>query len=111
MWIKICGITTVEDAATAVRAGANTIGLNFYEASQRYITPGQARLIANKVSKDVDVVICPPFTSLEKVHDLIKNTAIKLGAQNTNKHEAGAYTGEISPSMIKSIDFTGFFTN
>ena len=56
MWIKICGITTVEDATTVVRAGANAIGLNFYEASQRYITPDQARLIANTVSKDVDVV-------------------------------------------------------
>ncbi len=56
MWIKICGITTVEDAATVVRAGANAIGLNFYQASQRYVTPNQARLIANQVSEDVDVV-------------------------------------------------------
>jgi phosphoribosylanthranilate isomerase len=39
MWVKICGITTPGDAAAAVRAGADAIGLNFHPASKRFVTP------------------------------------------------------------------------
>ncbi|GBD87797.1 bifunctional PGK/TIM [bacterium BMS3Abin03] len=50
-----------------------------------------------------DVIVCPPYTSLNEVHALIKNTKVKLGAQNMFYEESGAYTGEISPSMLKSV--------
>lgn len=56
MWIKICGITTVEDALTVADAGASAIGLNFYRASPRCVTRAQARLITDRVSEDIDVV-------------------------------------------------------
>lgn len=49
-----------------------------------------------------DVILCPPFTSLTEVHSLIKNSKIKLGAQNMHFEESGAFTGEISASMLKS---------
>jgi|SRR5690554_459388 len=49
-----------------------------------------------------DVIICPPFTSLSEANSLIKNTVIKLGAQNVYHEDSGAYTGEISPQMLKS---------
>ena len=45
--IKICGITNVEDAIAAVDAGADAIGLNFYEKSPRYITVQQARVVTD----------------------------------------------------------------
>lgn len=48
--IKICGITCVEDAQTAVDAGANALGFNFYGKSPRFITPELAREIAAQVS-------------------------------------------------------------
>lgn len=51
----------------------------------------------------VEVIICPPFTSLETASALIKNTAIKLGAQNMYFEKNGAFTGEISASMLKSV--------
>lgn len=48
-----------------------------------------------------EVVVCPPFTSLDTVNTLIKNSAIKLGAQNMYYEENGAYTGEISATMLR----------
>ncbi|MCZ2147930.1 MAG: phosphoribosylanthranilate isomerase [Bryobacterales bacterium] len=44
--IKVCGITTAEDAAAAVAGGATAIGFNFYPKSKRYITPEAAAGIA-----------------------------------------------------------------
>lgn len=51
--------------------------------------------------KNVDIVICPPFTLLHEVKDLMKGSNIKLGAQNMHYEDYGAFTGEISPSMLK----------
>jgi triosephosphate isomerase len=55
------------------------------------------------INKDVDVLICPPLTSLYAVNDALKCSDIKLGAQNMHYEEHGAYTGEVSPSMLKDI--------
>ncbi len=49
------------------------------------------------------VVICPPFTSLSAVAREIRGTNIKLGAQNMYCREEGAFTGEISPLMLRCI--------
>ncbi len=54
--IKICGITTPEDAALAVEAGADAIGLNFYEQSPRCVTVTRAAEIAQAVPEGVDLV-------------------------------------------------------
>ena len=50
-----------------------------------------------------EVIVCPPFTSLTDVNSLIKDTQVKLGAQNMFYEDSGAYTGEISASMLKSV--------
>ena len=55
------------------------------------------------VIANVDKVICPPFTSLAAVKELIKGSSIKLGAQNLYFEEKGAYTGEISPLMLAEL--------
>ena len=52
---------------------------------------------------NVDKVICPPFISLAAVGELIKESSIKLGAQNIYFVERGAYTGEISPLMLADL--------
>ena len=52
---------------------------------------------------DVDVVVCPPFTSLESVGKAIDGSLIKLGAQNMHHEASGAYTGEISAQMLRAI--------
>ncbi len=50
-----------------------------------------------------DVVVCVPFVDLMAVSEAIKGTKINLGAQNMHFEEAGAFTGEISPSMLKEL--------
>lgn len=52
---------------------------------------------------DVDVVLCVPFVSLAGVGNAIKGTSIKLGAQNMHFENCGAYTGEISGTMLKEM--------
>jgi triosephosphate isomerase len=52
---------------------------------------------------NVEKVICPPFVSLAAIKELLKGSTIKLGAQNLYFEEKGAYTGEISPSMVADL--------
>ena len=51
----------------------------------------------------VDSIICPPFTALAPVAELVKESHICVGAQNLYWEERGAYTGEISPLMIAEL--------
>ena len=53
--------------------------------------------------KEVDIVVCPPFTALSDVSKEILNSNIRLGAQNMNEHNFGAYTGEIAAGMLKEF--------
>ncbi len=53
--------------------------------------------------EDVEIVVCPPFTSLSVARDLVENTNIVLGAQNMHWEEKGAYTGEISANMLLTL--------
>lgn len=50
-----------------------------------------------------DVLICPPFTSLYEAKKIIDGSIIKLGAQNMFYEDSGAFTGEISAPMLKSV--------
>jgi len=51
----------------------------------------------------IEKVLCPPFTALAAVKGLLESTTIRLGAQNMYWEERGAYTGEISPLMLKEL--------
>jgi triosephosphate isomerase len=53
--------------------------------------------------KEVDIVVCPPFTALESVSKVILDSNIRLGAQNMSEHNVGAYTGEIAAVMLKEF--------
>jgi len=53
--------------------------------------------------KEIDIVVCPPFTALSDVSKAILNTNIRLGAQNMSEHNFGAYTGEIAAGMLKEF--------
>ena len=53
--------------------------------------------------KEVDIVVCPPFTALGEVSRAILNSNVRLGAQNMSEHGYGAYTGEIAAGMLKEF--------
>ncbi len=53
--------------------------------------------------KEVEVAVAPPFTSLHAVHKELEDTSIRLAAQNLYWEEKGAFTGEISPLMLKEV--------
>jgi triosephosphate isomerase (TIM) len=50
---------------------------------------------------NIEKIVCPPFISLLPVYGLLEGTQTKIGAQNLYFEEKGAYTGEISPLMLK----------
>ncbi len=50
-----------------------------------------------------DIVICPNFTCLSKVKEIVSGTNISLGAQNMHHEDSGAFTGETSSSMLKDV--------
>ena len=52
---------------------------------------------------DVDVVLCPPFTAMAAVAETLEGSAISYGAQNMHWETSGAFTGEISPLMLRSL--------
>jgi len=54
-------------------------------------------------STEVEVVVCPPFTALKSVSDVLTDSQIKLGCQNMSSEDDGAYTGEISHTMLKEL--------
>ena len=64
-----------------------------------------AQSILNKfVPKDTKLILCPPFIHLKNIDNIIKDVnGISLGAQNCHQEENGAYTGETSPLMLKSV--------
>ena len=53
--------------------------------------------------KEMDIVVCPPFTALSDVSKEIMNSNIRLGAQNMSEHNYGAYTGEVAVGMLKEF--------
>jgi triosephosphate isomerase len=53
--------------------------------------------------KEVDMVVCPPYTALAEVSRTILESNIRLGAQNMSEHNHGAYTGEIAAGMLKEF--------
>jgi len=82
-----------------VIAGNWKMNMNLHQ-SQKLVSE-----ILNGLGKDskVEVIVCPPFTSLSEVNSLLKGTQVKLGAQNMYYEESGAYTSEISADMLKSV--------
>ena len=58
----------------------------------------------SEIGENPKVVVCPPFTNISAVYDVLKNSNIGLGAQNCHYLEKGAFTGEISLPMLKELN-------
>jgi triosephosphate isomerase len=74
-----------------------------------YGTLAEARPLAMGVRdglrrvKDVEAVLCPPFTALAVVGEILAGSAIALGAQNCHPEATGAHTGEVAPPMLVEL--------
>ena len=55
--------------------------------------------------KEVDIVVCPPYTALSDVSREIIDSNLRLGAQNMSEQSVGAYTGEIAAEFLKEFLF------
>lgn len=76
--VKICGITSAADARSAATAGADAIGLVFYEQSPRVVTIGQAVKIANAVGPYVTVVGLFVNASPKRVFDVLQQVPLHV---------------------------------
>lgn len=63
----------------------------------------QIKVLVSEDAARVEVVVCPPFTSLFSVGEVLKGTGIALGAQDVSWADEGAYTGAISAAMLKDL--------
>lgn len=52
---------------------------------------------------DIEIVVCPPFTALSDVHEVLTESNIALGAQDLYWEDSGAFTGEVSAPMLKEV--------
>jgi triosephosphate isomerase len=74
-----------------------------YNLQQSVIFIQQLKEELIKKERNAEVIICPNFIVLSEAKKIIKNSPIKLGAQNIYYEESGAFTGETSADMIKSV--------
>ncbi len=99
--VKVCGITRVEDALSAIRLGANAIGFVFWSKSSRYITPDSVREI---------VLALPPFVTtvgvyVDPTQEWVEETAVAGGLSLLQFHgdEAPEFCEQFSLPYIKAI--------
>ena len=90
-WVKICGMTNLEDALTAVEAGADAVGFVFYEKSPRRISVEAAREIVERLPENVEkvgVFVNEVEGTLCDVADRTGVTAIQMHGDNEDPHVA-----------------------
>ena len=99
--VKICGITTPEDAAMAVAAGANAIGVNLWPGSKRHVTPESARDVLAAVPAGVlkvGVFVDAPVDEVERCVE-------ELGLDRAQLHgdEAPAHFGHLDARLVRAV--------
>jgi len=100
-WIKICGVTSVQDAEHVVRSGANAIGLNFIHGSKRRLTFEQARPIIDALRGRIELVAVVANPTDSEVSELREG----LGIEWLQLHgdEPAARVSRLLPSAFKAV--------
>jgi phosphoribosylanthranilate isomerase len=99
--VKICGITRPDDAVIAVSAGADAIGLVFYEPSPRYVTPAQACDIARHVAPFVSIVGL--FVNADPATVAATIEQVPLSLLQFHGQESNAFCRQFGRPFIKSV--------
>jgi len=99
-WIKICGVTNVDDAEHVVRSGASAIGLNFVHGSKRRVTIDQARPIVEAVKGRIELVAVVASPTDSEVTELRE-----LGMDWLQLHgdEPAARVSRLLPHAFKAV--------
>jgi phosphoribosylanthranilate isomerase len=95
-WIKICGITNLDDALVATDAGANALGFVFYERSPRRITLENARSIIAKVPEHMEKVGVFVDETADNVRNAVKQaglTSVQLHGDESTEFSRGLFQG------------------
>src|SRR5579859_2699035 len=99
MFVKICGITNLEDAMAAEEAGADAVGFNFWKPGKRYIAPERATEIAAMLNvKKVGVFVDEEIPAVLKIANEAKLDVIQLHGS-----EAPAYIWRLAPFEIWKV--------
>jgi phosphoribosylanthranilate isomerase len=96
-WIKICGITNLDDALAVAEAGANALGFVFYPKSQRHVTVETARSIAAKVPQQIEKVGVFVNETVDFVRDAVKQAGL------TTVQLSGDETTEFSRALFQEL--------
>jgi phosphoribosylanthranilate isomerase len=105
MFIKICGITTAEDAQAAVECGASAVGFVFWPESPRYLEPDRARAIIATLPSSVTAVgvfVNQPVSHVNGVVSLARLAAVQLHGD-----EPPAFVAEMTRPVIKAVPVDG----
>ena len=78
MWVKICGITNLEDALCAINAGADALGFVFYPHSPRYISPEKAKAIVEQLPLHVKKIGLFVEALPEEINVICKTSLIDM---------------------------------
>lgn len=103
-WVKICGVTTVDDALLAVALGADSVGLNFVSGSVRQIAGGRARDITARLPGEVLSVGIFRNEAKERVVDIVHSAGLKAAQMHGSESpEEVAWVAERVPTVIKAV--------
>ena len=99
--IKICGITNINDALSALELGADYLGFNFYPPSPRYITPDNAAKIIAQLPADTQNIGVFVNEKLDNIAEIV--THCPLTAAQLHGDESVTYVSEIKSADIGTI--------
>ena len=102
--VKICGITSLEDAQAAVDMGAEMLGFNFYRKSPRYIEPDKAKEIINKLAGFIDIVGVFVNSSFDEIHDITEKCGLNwVQMHGDETSEFCNRVGQLNVNTMKAI--------
>lgn len=106
MRVKICGITSANDARLVDREGADAIGMNFIESSKRFVTLQQARAIASAAGPFITTVGIFRNQPLDEVQQLARS--LRLHAIQLHGDEDADYAAQLAGefTLIKALSFS-----
>ena len=102
-WVKICGITNLEDAKLAVNAGADAIGFVFYRKSQRKVEAETVRAIVGKISEPVEKVGVFVDETADQIRETVSATGLTAVQLQGRSLVDSVMNGPESPSEMLGV--------